>query len=149
MYRMQVMVIQIPPLRDRSGEIPVLVDHFVRKVADERGRPVCRIDNDVLQLFERYSWPGNVRQLETTIQRLSLLAGAGPIDLSVLETDPALREALIGPRVAAPQPQSLDFSEREQIRQALSAAKGNRSRAARLLGISRATIYRKLKEYEI
>jgi transcriptional regulator with GAF, ATPase, and Fis domain len=150
MYRLQVLGIQIPPLRERAGDVPLLADHFLRRIAAERDRPLTSIEREVMELLEGYAWPGNVRQLESAIQRLSLLAGKGPITTQVLELDPGLKQMLTG-ETAAPReaPLSLDQSEREQIRQALLAAKGNRARAARMLGISRATIYRKLKDYRL
>jgi transcriptional regulator with GAF, ATPase, and Fis domain len=149
MYRLQVLVIQIPPLRERPDDVPLLADYLLRRVAEARGRPAPRIDGEVMELLERHDWPGNVRQLESAIQRLSLLAGQEPITRGVLEMDPALNQALTGESAAARAPLSLDQSEREQIVQALRASKGNRTRAARMLGISRATIYRKLKDYRL
>ena len=149
LYRLQVLVIQLPPLRDRPGDIPLLVDHFLRRISRERGLETPKIRSNVMSSLEGYSWPGNVRQLENHIQRIALLAGDGPITLSVLEQDKGLREALLGKKTEGTPVFSLEHSEKEQIRQALEAAKGNRTRAARMLGISRATIFRKIKEYEL
>lgn len=148
LYRLQVLTIKLPALRDRPGDIPLLVEHMLEKIAQERGRRPPRLRSEVLDLFERYPWPGNVRQLENTLHRLAVLAGEGPIDLRVIESDESLRRSLLGasPHVAEPL-LSLERTEQEQIRRALSASGGNRERAARLLGISRATIYRKIKEY--
>ena len=149
LYRLQVLVIQLPPLRDRPGDIPLLVDHFLRRISRERGIETPKIRSNVMSLLEGYAWPGNVRQLENHIQRIALLAGDGPITLSVIEQDKGLREVLCGKKTEGTPVFSLEHSEKEQIRQALEASKGNRTRAARMLGISRATIFRKIKEYEL
>ena len=146
-YRLQVLVVHLPTLRDRPGDIPLLVDHFLKRISRERGVEAPKIRSNVMSLLEGYPWPGNVRQLENHIQRLALLAGDGPITVSVIEQDKGLREALLGKKTAETPVLSLEHSEKEQIRQALDASKGNRTHAARLLGISRATIFRKIKEY--
>ena len=148
-YRLQVLVVQLPPLRDRPGDIPLLVDHFLRRISRERGRPIPKIRSSVISLFERYTWPGNIRQLENTIQRLALLAGDGPITPAAVESDRGLRQSLLGDTVGDTPIYSLEHNEREQIRQALTATNGNRTQAAKLLGISRATIFRKIKEFDL
>ncbi len=147
LYRLQVLVIQLPPLRDRPGDVPLLVDHFLRRISRERGQSVPKIRSNVMALLEQYTWPGNVRQLENHIQRLALLAGDGPITMATVESDRGLRRALLGERAGQTPVYSLEHNEREQIRQALGATHGNRTQAAKLLGISRATIFRKIKEY--
>jgi len=150
LYRLQVLLIALPPLRERSGDVLRLTRHFLQRIAAERGKPVQGIDGDLIERMERYAWPGNVRQLQNTMQRLSLLAGDGPIRSELLTLDPDLRRQLEGSDpVEAATPLSLSSNERERIIDALRAAAGNRSRAARLLGISRATIYRKIKELEL
>jgi len=147
-YRLQVLVVQLPPLRDRDGDLPVLVQHLLEKISKARGRPVPRLEPEVLELFARYSWPGNVRQLENVLQRLALLAADGPIRRDLLKTDPGLERLFVA--VEAIEPQfSLERTEREQIRRALETARGNREKAATMLGISRATIYRKIKDLNL
>jgi Nif-specific regulatory protein len=148
-YRLQVLVIQLPPLRDRSGDIPLLVDHFLKRISRERGRPVPELRTAVLSLLESYTWPGNVRQLENHIQRMTLLAGDGPITTAVVQSDDGLRGSLYGKRAPVGPAFLLERSQRERIRQALIETEGNRARAARLLGISRATIFRRIKEYRL
>jgi Nif-specific regulatory protein len=148
-YRLQVLVVQLPPLRDRPGDVPLLVDHFLRRISRERGRPIPTIRSSVISLFERYTWPGNIRQLENTIQRLALLAGDGPITPAAVESDRGLRQNLLGDTAGDTPIYSLEHNEREQIRQALTATNGNRTQAAKLLGISRATIFRKIKEFDL
>jgi Nif-specific regulatory protein len=146
LYRLQVLAIELPPLRDRPGDVPLLVDHLLERISRERGRNAPRIAGDVMDLLETYPWPGNVRQLESAMQRLVLLAGEGDITLPVVETDSALRDAFLGSRRREPV-YSLELNEKAQIERALEASGGNRNKAARMLGISRATIYRKIKEY--
>ena len=153
LYRLQVLLIALPPLRERRGDVRRLIRHFLGRIAAERGKPVQGIDGDMLGRLERYGWPGNVRQLENTLQRLSLLAGDGPIGVDLLVLDAGLRGLLeqADPKSAGVTltPLSLSSSERDRIVEALRAADGNRSRAARLLRISRATIYRKIKELKL
>jgi transcriptional regulator with PAS, ATPase and Fis domain len=146
-YRLQVLAIHIPPLRERSEDIPLLMEHFLERIAKERGRELPRIEGAVRAILERYEWPGNVRQLENVLQRLVLLAGDAPITRADLESDASLCETLLGDASGAAPSFSLDRGAREQLRMALEAAGGHRERAARLLGISRATVYRKIKEF--
>jgi len=147
LYRLKVLVVDLPPLRDRPGDIPLLVRHFVDRISRDRGVPSPRIDGEILERLEAARWPGNVRQLENTLRRLVLLAGDGAIDRGTVEADDGLRHLLFGPDAAAESPFSLDRNEREQIRRALDACEGSKTLAARMLGVSRATIYRKVKEY--
>jgi transcriptional regulator with PAS, ATPase and Fis domain len=148
LYRLQVLVVHLPPLRDRDGDLPVLVQHLLEKISKARGRRAPRVEPDVLELFARYTWPGNVRQLENVLQRLALLSGDGPIHRELLKADPGLERLFVTVETIGPQ-FSLERTEREQIRRALEAARGNREKAALMLGISRATIYRKIKELKL
>jgi two-component system nitrogen regulation response regulator GlnG len=153
LYRLQVLLIELPPLRERRGDVRRLTRYFLQRIAAERDKSIQGMDADMLERLERYSWPGNVRQLQNTLQRLSLLAGDGPIGADLLVLDTGLRELLdngdSGRAGVAVAPLSLSSSERDRIVEALRAAEGNRSRAARLLGVSRATIYRKIKELKL
>ena len=145
-----MLPINLPPLRERPGDLPLLIDRLLERIAGDREREKPVLDPKLLELLEGYSWPGNVRQLENVLQRLVLLSGDGPLSMSSLELDPALGRQL---ELAASQPEeprlSLEASERERIRQALGASKRNRTRAARMLGISRATLYRRIREFEL
>ena len=146
-YRLAVVPVTLPPLRERVGDVPLIAGHLAARVATARGRPAPRIDAEVLDALERYPWPGNVRQLENIIRRLILHAGDGSITRRVVEADAELAQMFLGKQQAFTPVMSIQKSEEEQVRRALEASAGNRDRAARLLGISRATIYRKLKEY--
>jgi len=149
-YRLQVLSIELPPLRDRPGDIALLAERFLHTFAQERGKPAVALDDDVLDLLERHAWPGNVRELQNMLRRLSVVATGSRISLETVASDPAL-SALLLPLVSDRHRSALtlEAGEKEQIRKALAAADGNRSRAARLLGVSRATLYRKLQFHQI
>jgi len=148
-YRLAVVPISLPALRERIGDVPYLTGQILEKIAASRGRPAPRIDAEVLDAFERYSWPGNVRQLENLLRRVVLLAGDSAISREVLAADPELARLFLGRQVDFVPVMSIAKGEEEQIRRALEASAGHRDHAARLLGISRATIYRKMREYKI
>ena len=148
-YRLAVVPVHLPPLRERVGDVPFLAGHLMEQIASARGRVTPRIEAEVLDAMERYPWPGNVRQLENVLRRVSLLAGDATITRGVIETDADLGRMLLGRQAATGPLLSMVKTEEEQIRRALDAAGGNRDRAARLLGISRATIYRKMREYSL
>jgi Nif-specific regulatory protein len=149
-YRLQVLQVALPALRDRPGDVDLLCDHFLERIADERGLPPLRLAPEVRTILQRHAWPGNVRELQNTLQRLVVLGGGETIDATVVNSDPDLRA-----RLGRPEPESgevrysLQAGEKEQLRKALEAAGGNRSAAARLLNISRATFYRKLQRHDL
>jgi Nif-specific regulatory protein len=147
LYRLQVLTIEIPPLRERPGDVELLTSHILEQIAAERGRTPCVVDDEAMGLFARYAWPGNVRELQNTLQRLSLLAGDRAISVPLIESDPVLRRTLIPARDAQKAGFTLKSGEKEQLRQAIAAAGGNRRKAAGLLGVSRATLYRKLEKH--
>ena len=148
-YRLQVLSIEIPPLRERTGDVPLLVAHFLERIAAERQRPPWVVDEDALALFTRYHWPGNVRELQNALQRLSLLAGSRAISAALIASDPVLSRSLSRPAAGEKPAFSLASAERDQVRNALAASGGNRKAAAVLLGVSRATLYRKLARHRI
>ena len=149
LYRLQVLTVEIPPLRERPGDIALLSSHILERIATESGRARCVLDDEALGAFERYAWPGNVRELQNTLQRLALLAGHRAIDVSLIASDPVLRRTLLPARATGQAAFSLKSGEKEQIRLAIAAAGGNRSKAAGLLGVSRATLYRKLQDHKL
>ena len=148
-YRLNVVAIELPPLRARREDVPPLVEHFLEKAAKERHEPALKIDDDLLALLIRYSWPGNVRQLENIIAKLVILARGTRIGMLDLENDPTLYEQLAEMPAEESSFQDLAAVEKKQMEKALRQTGGNREKAARLLGISRATIFRKIKEYGI
>jgi transcriptional regulator with GAF, ATPase, and Fis domain/tetratricopeptide (TPR) repeat protein len=150
LYRLRVLTIELPALRRRAGDVALLAEHFLKKFAEQRGgRPAAILEDDALGLLEAYTWPGNVRELENTLTRLTVLAGEGPISVAVIESDPGLRQALVRDARSRQPVFSLELGEKEQIERAIEAAGGNRRRAAQLLGVSRATLYRKLQRHKM
>jgi DNA-binding NtrC family response regulator len=137
-YRLNVVRVILPPLVERRGDVPLLAHYFLRKYNQRYGQQ-AKITESGLTVLENYSWPGNVRQLQHMLERLTILAPQGRID------DAAVREAieLTEPRDSASD--SLADTEADQIRRVLSATGGNKSRAAKILGIERKTLYRKLE----
>jgi len=142
-FRLKVVPITLPPLRDRVADIPLLVAHFLTqygsKAAGFKG-----ISPEAMARLRGYNWPGNVRELENAIQRALALAAPPEIQVRDLPTSVLNYSA---PEPLAETPTRLQELERQAILQALEATGGDRLRAARLLGISKTTIYRKLKEY--
>jgi Nif-specific regulatory protein len=146
-YRLNVVTLSLPPLRQRKEDLPLLIDHFLDKIARERGTKPLKVDAHVLAILSRHRWPGNVRELENTIARLSLFAEGPTLSLADLAKDPELVDRIAdlpGGR-KLPEP-SLS---RTELRRALKAAAGNRAQAAALLGISRATLFRKIRDLRI
>ncbi len=147
-FRLNVVKIALPPLRDRKEDIPLLVDHFLRKLSRDNEKAPRRIEVGALQLLLRYSWPGNVRELENEIQRLAVLcAGEVITQHDVMESGELFEKITSLEEKDTFTP--LEELERRQIVKALKEVAGNRGRAAELLGISRATIFRKIRKYGI
>jgi DNA-binding NtrC family response regulator len=137
-YRLDVVRILVPPLRERRGDIPLLAAAFLKRYNERYGLDT-RITESGLRALSEYDWPGNVRQLQHMIERLVILAPGGRI------TEDAVEEAI---RASSPKEEpgeTLAEAEAEQIRKVLAATGGNKSRAARILGIERKTLYRKLE----
>ncbi|HEX4824039.1 MAG TPA: sigma 54-interacting transcriptional regulator [Candidatus Polarisedimenticolaceae bacterium] len=149
LYRLQVLTVELPALRDRPGDIPVLVAHVLERIAAERKRPPLVVDDEAFSLFERYHWPGNVRELQNALQRLALLAGDREISAALIASDPVMKRALMPSTDGRPSAYSLVSGEKSHILQAIQAANGNRSEAAKLLGVSRATLYRKIGKHRL
>jgi len=151
-YRLDVVRVTVPPLRERREDIPLLVDHFLAQFRASLGKNVRGVADDALGKLVAYAWPGNVRELENVIERAVILANEDRITLRELPEN--LKGSAQAAAPAAP-PIPSDFSlgaarrrfETAWIRDALEAAKGNRTHAARLLGISHRALLYKLKEY--
>ncbi len=137
-YRLNVVRLTVPPLCERPSDIPLLVHYFLRRY-NERYELETRLADSGLKAMCEYSWPGNVRQLQHMMERLTILAPNGRID------DKAVRQAIeqMDSRDAASE--TLADTETDQIRRVLAATNGNKSRAAKILGIERKTLYRKLE----
>jgi two-component system response regulator HydG len=144
-YRINVVPVRIPPLRDRLEDVPMLVDHFMRMFAVRHGKPVEGISDEAVALMSAYGWPGNVRELENALERAVVLA-RGPV-LQVDDLPPELRDPQAGHgrqltfSVGTP----LEEVERRMIMETLKFTRGDKRLAADLLGIATRTIYRKLE----
>ena len=141
-FRINVVRITIPPLRDRRGDIPLLARFFVGKYNQRYHRLVKLLESGVKAMDES-AWPGNVRQLQHLIERLVILVPNGRID------DEAVRDALDAMESRDRTAETLAEAETEQIRRVLAATGGNKSRAAQILGIERKTLYRKLERMKL
>jgi DNA-binding NtrC family response regulator len=146
-YRLNVMPINIPPLRERKEDIPFLAEHFVSKLSGEIGSRAHAISEAAIQKLMTYHWPGNVRELENVIERSLVLAGGDTLEPADIRLDSAPR----APRPAAseygvPEGMTLDEYEQAIIRDALKRANGNKSQAARLLGLTRNALRYRLSQ---
>ncbi len=145
-YRLNVVPIQVPPLRERVEDIPLLVAHFLRVFAERGGKPVPELTPEALALLCRHSWPGNVRELEHVVESILVFSKGGPI--AVGDLPPAIRGgergSESGDRASGA---TLRDLERQAIARTLVATGGNRRRAADILGIGLKTLYRKIHEF--
>lgn len=155
-YRLDVVRIRIPPLRERREDIPLLADNILTKLADRMGKPPKRASDAVMSLLAGYDFPGNVRELENILERAMIYCEGG--EIGVEDLDPALARTGAGALAAQPataradnpaveEDASLESLEKEAIKKALERFGGNRSRAALELGLSRRTIHYKIKRY--
>ncbi len=140
-YRLSVFELYIPPLRDRTTDIALLLDHFLDHFRQQHGRPNLRVSDEARAKLLAYHWPGNVRQLRNVIDSAVVLAGDPQIeidDLGLRDSGTSELESL-----------RIDYWERKLINEAIKRVDGNVPEAAKLLGLSRATLYRKIEEYGI
>lgn len=148
-FRLRVVTIDLPPLRERRSDIKLLVEHFLRHFSKTHGKDVESIDRDALVALVQYDWPGNVRELKNAIESMVVRARGNILTRNDLP-----------PEIWAPLPQDQDgwqflagrsWREVEQnhIRVSLELADGNRQKAAKAMGLSERTLYRKIKEYDL
>ena len=137
-FRLNVVTVHLPSLRERRSDIPLLAHYFLKRY-NERYRLETKLTESGLKAMEEYSWPGNIRQLQHMMERLTILAPGGRIDAT------AVRQAIEQMDSREGASESLADTETEQIRRVLAATNGNKSRAAKILGIERKTLYRKLE----
>ncbi len=147
-FRLRVVEINLPPLRERAGDIPLLAQNFLREFADENKKPVNDFTADALQLLMNYHWPGNVRELRTAIEHAVVLCRGEKI--SARDLPPAVR----GIRPGETQPPlrndlTVKEAEKQLIVRALKDTGGNRTLAAKKIGMSRRTFHRKLHAYHL
>jgi Nif-specific regulatory protein len=145
-FRLQVVEIRVPPLRERLNDIPELAEHFLKRFVRETGRKIKGFTPQAIEKLQTYHWPGNVRELRNVIERAVALSGGNMLDasdiwLSSLDLD--------APQGMTFEPISLEEMERRHIQRMLTHTLWNKSQAAELLGIERSTLDRKIKAYEI
>jgi two-component system response regulator HydG len=147
-YRLNVISLELPPLRERRDDIPLLVDAFLQRLAEQRGQPARRLSHEALDAILAYEWPGNVRELENALEHAVTVCHGESIDV------PSLPERVTAPKAQPlvqerrPVNPTLDAIERAYITWVLQAEGGNKSRAAEVLGIDPSTLYRKLARYD-
>ena len=156
-YRLLVVPVRLPPVRERAGDIPILVQHFFEKYKSKHRRPHLTMPPDLMPRFTEYGWPGNVRQLENAVERLVLLSSGAEITMSELpdflqsQSPPPDRAVPLAaaPLVLPERGINLEMLERELILQALEKAAGNQTRAARFLSMSRRAFSYRLDKLNI
>jgi DNA-binding NtrC family response regulator len=144
-YRLNVVNIHIPPLRERKEDIPLLIAAFLAEFAGENGKQIDGVDPKARLALFNYSWPGNVRQLRNSIESAVVLCKGSIISLEDLP--PNIRGESSGEVIRVPVGSSLSEMEKEAIRVTLNREGGNKSRTAEILGIGRKTLHRKLQEF--
>jgi DNA-binding NtrC family response regulator len=144
-YRLNVVPINIPPLRERKEDIPFLAEHFVRKVSREVGAKADSISEAAVHRLSEYRWPGNIRELENVIERSLVLSTGSRLEASDIKLDAIARSANSVPTFL-PDGMTLDEHEQAIIREALRRADGNKSQAARLLGLTRNALRYRLSQ---
>ncbi len=151
-YRLNVLTVEIPPLRDRPEDVPLLTDHILQRWALANGRDTVRVTPMAMKGLIAYDYPGNVRELENIVERAAVLAVDGAVDLANLPDDVRERiihgpDAATGGLIRADRFSPIELSERETIRDLLRDNGGNRIDTAKRLGMSRTTLWRKIKKY--
>lgn len=140
-YRLNVITITMPPLRERRSDIPLLVHHFLRRISEKTSQKPKRITPDAMRALTNYNWPGNVRELENTIERAVVLAGDEPISLKELIIPDTEGEGL--------KAKSLKEQEKEIVLKTLDECEGNKTKTAEVLGVSLRWLHYKLNEWQI
>jgi two-component system response regulator HydG len=152
-YRLNVVTLRLPPLRERRQDIPLLMDHFLRELAARHARGPVAVDPEAQRRLLGYEWPGNIRELQNVLERAMLLAEQDVIghEHLPLEVQPeALSPMSEVPAIAAPGPmRSLEAVEREHVVRVLAACGGNREETSRVLGISRRTLSRMIQRWNL
>ena len=167
-YRLHVVCLFLPPLRERPSDLALLVEHFLQRYREEYGKPITRVHPDCLAIFASHPWPGNVRQLENAIERAVLLCkgeellpehlgsellerdgpGAGALPATAQDgTEHSLAQGLLNLSRLPSLKRALEGPERMIIARALELCEGSRQRAAEMLEINRTTLFNKMKKY--
>jgi DNA-binding NtrC family response regulator len=147
-YRLAVVVVQLPPLRERGDDLRLLIDHYLTRYAREYRKPVHAVSAEALRVLSSYSWPGNVRQLRNVLESAVLLADGEVLQPSHMPLELLSREEMRPAEEPVPL-LTLSELERKHIQRVLNASSGQMNLAAEILGIHRNTLRRKLTEYGI
>ncbi len=147
-FRLNVVNLHIPPLRERKGDIPLLLQHFLLRYASRMNKDVKRVAEPVLSVLMDYSFPGNVRELENLVERGTAMAQGDTIELTHLPEPMLTQDSTIVPRRADGRLPTLEEQERVYIHRVLDEVNGNQTAAAQILGINRASLWRKLKAWQ-
>ncbi|MDE7409785.1 MAG: sigma-54 dependent transcriptional regulator [Muribaculaceae bacterium] len=143
-YRINLITVTLPPLRERADDIPLLVDHLLRKVSANAGREVPEVTGEAMELLKRQPWPGNIRQLANIVERTLLVTPGDTLDARDFQA-----QGLSPEKTPADNQGRLKSREKEEIENALTESGGNLTRAASLLGITRQTLYRRMAKHNI
>ena len=148
-YRLNVIALHLPTLRERADDIPVLAEHFLHRIAEQRGEPARQLSGAAMAALSEYSWPGNVRELENALERAAILTPSGEIPVTALPERVTERRAEPLVSASTPPNPTLEAVERAYIMWVLQSESGNKSRTAEVLGIDPSTLYRKLSRYGV
>jgi DNA-binding NtrC family response regulator len=150
-YRLNVVPLTVPPLRERRSDVALLVEHFIQRYTTELGKRISGITPEALAVLRDYSWPGNVRELQNVIERAVALVESGPIGLNDLPTDLLLPDHRLRVKQAENLPlrNATDEFERQIVLRVLERVQWNRSEASRILGIHRNSLKVKLKRWGV
>jgi DNA-binding NtrC family response regulator len=155
-YRLSVVPLRLPPLRERRDDIPLLLTHYLKKFASENNTPEAKLSSAALTTLVQYAWPGNIRELRNTCENLAVLRAGKTVEVADLDvrftqptpvSRPVLSPTTMGSGVMTPGVFDREQNEKNLLRQALASAGGNRTKAAEALGISRRTLHRKLLQW--
>jgi two-component system response regulator HydG len=151
-FRIKGVTIQIPPLRERREDIPLLIHYFLQQAAEKYGKQIDAIQPEAQQVLMSYGWPGNVRQLKSVVEQMVVLTPGNKLTLDSLPQDIRPAGGASGEGIGGMNNLvgiSIEQAERELIRNTLKLVNGNREQAAKILGIGERTLYRKIKEYDL
>ncbi|HLG22941.1 MAG TPA: sigma 54-interacting transcriptional regulator [Candidatus Manganitrophaceae bacterium] len=147
-YRLRVVPIYLPPLRERKDDIPLLVEHFIRRFNKEMGKRVVRVAPEAMEILTQYDYPGNIRELENIIEHFMVFCSGDILQAEHLQKDiQPSRQSIIGKVIENEEP--LESMERELILRVLNQTRWNYKRTAEKLKISRTTLWRKIKRYQL
>ncbi|AZZ93169.1 MULTISPECIES: sigma-54 interaction domain-containing protein [unclassified Hahella] len=148
-YRLNVLPIEVPPLRDREGDIELLVGNMLRQFCDASALPLRKPNAEAMRLLHTYHWPGNVRELHNTLERAFIFAEGTELTVADFAHLQGAGDKEKRREAVKPLSEAMAEAERNFLKQAMSACNGNRSASAKALGISRATFYEKLQKHEL